>query len=238
MPRSLTPTACPVSGTPSTPSRVPPLPADASSPRHVRIRLRPLPRLWRARRRPCPGGRAGPSRRREPGAVPAAATPAADARRAGGADCPHAARRAVRLRRRLTRRLRLLRPRDVGLRQARHLAPAQRRSPVRHRAARVLGSPAAGRPRLLPRPRARRHLHRPRAHDPCAANGRAGRDRGARRAERLARGRTPALHPLGVGQAAEAAGGPALPAGRPGADSDVSTRRRGPAGEPGGSSAS
>ncbi len=58
----------------------------------------------------------------------------------------------------------------VRLRAGRRLAPAPRRLDVRLRHARVPVRPPAGRPRLLQRPRSRRHLHRRRSVHPRAAH--------------------------------------------------------------------
>ena len=80
-------------------------------------------------------------------------------------------RHPVPLGRRVARdRLRLLGPRYVRLRPARHLAAALRRGAVPARHARRPQPAAARRPRVLRRPRPRRHLHRKRPVRPRAAD--------------------------------------------------------------------
>ena len=71
-------------------------------------------------------------------------------RAAGGADAP---RRPVRLGRRRTGRVRLLRPRRLGLRAGGDLAPALHRGPVEPGRARLRERPPARRPGLLLRER-------------------------------------------------------------------------------------
>ena len=70
------------------------------------------------------------------------------------------------------KRLRLLGPRDVAVREVRRGAAPLRRLPVPPRPADHEGRPASGRPGLLPRPRPRRDVHRQRLGRARTAHGR------------------------------------------------------------------
>ena len=102
-----------------------------------------------------------------------------------------AARHAVRLGRRLARRLRLLRPRLLGLRpgRPRRTAALHRRALELGHAHLLAGRPRAGRPRVLPRPRPRRAVHRRRQLRARAAHRRRREDLEPRQLRRLRRRR-------------------------------------------------
>ena len=115
---------------------------------------------------------------------------------AGGADRGPRARRAVSLRRQLAERVRLLGPRRLRLRQARCPAPAQRGRAVLVRPPCRPQPPRARRPRLLPRSRPRRPLHRPRPDHPRAADPASGsRSRASPRAAAASRARAASFAP-------------------------------------------
>ena len=195
LPRSLTPTArrsTRLIASDAVPCRL--APADASPPRHLAARLHVRRRCLRVGRlagsvtcsdRPRSASRARPGScsRRKPLELDAVAE--------GGAARAEAARRAVQLRGRLTRRASTAPVSSPGCTAASGSASrtTRRRStasadPFRARA-------SAGRPRLLQRSRPRRPLRRTRPDDPLAAVGRDGRDPGARRALEPARRRPP-----------------------------------------------